>query len=49
MNETYFRALNSPLPFCCNLFRHQVINNSEARSLPLPAIANGFQGFTFDT
>ena len=36
MNGTYFRALNSPL--CHFAVTCLEINNSEARSLPLPAI-----------
>ena len=43
MNDTYFRALNSPLAFV----RCLGINNFKARSLPFLPFANGFQGFAF--
>ena len=41
MNDTYFKALNSPLA----LVRCLGINNFKARSLPFLPFANRFQGF----
>ena len=43
MNDTHFRALNSPLAFVSCLG----INNFKARSLLFLPFANGFQGFAF--